>query len=142
MQALSAGNVGTIEQNNNALLAATAEALNYLDTFPRFGMDLSLKAAAINMFQFYTLQSREYIPRMVSFQLVKERFEKIRAAFETKKPAQRKQIDVDQYNQTVNEYNTALKEYNEANDALNRKRREAFDSWNKAVEGFFAQHVP
>ena len=59
-----------------------------------------------------------------------------------KKPKNRTQEDVDQFNNGVNEMNDAATKYNNATEDSNKQRGELIDSWNKAAEKFTNRHVP
>jgi hypothetical protein len=142
LEALSTNNVSAIEQNKVALLAISEEGLVKLDTFPRFGMDISLKVAAQNYLKFSEYEAKEQLPLLVNFHLTKEKYDKTKAAFDAKRPADRLKSDVDNFNQTVNEYNTAVKDYNTVYNNLAKRRGDLLDKWNKAAQQFFSAHVP
>jgi hypothetical protein len=142
LESLAENNLGAIEQNKLALLSISEEGLAKLDTFPRFGMDISLKVAALNFLKFNEYEARERLPSLVDYYLIKERFEKTKAAFDAKKPADRTKHDVDNMNQAVNEYNKAANNYNNTFKDLAKRRGDLLDKWNKATQQFFTAHVP
>jgi hypothetical protein len=79
---------------------------------------------------------------MVNFLLKQENFEKINAAIQAKRPADRSKSDVDNYNQAVKEFNAAIEKINAMHNDLSKKRAALLDQWNNASENFLDTHIP
>ena len=61
---------------------------------------------------------------------------------DAKRPAERTQKDIDEYNKAVNQYNKQLQQVNAVHNELNKKRSQLLDNWNKSVETFFNTYTP
>lgn len=139
-KAIDKGNVGGLEQDKNALLKYAQEALVKLETIKAYQGDNSLKGACKQLMQHYVKEANDYIKPITDFLLVKERFETIKKDYE-KKDDHNKQ-DVDAYNKAVNDINVASEKYNQANKNMFEAGKESIENWNKAVTGFFDEHMP
>lgn len=139
-KAIEKGNVGGIEQDKNALLKYAQEALVKLETIKAFEGDFALKGACKQLMQFYIKEANDYMKPITDFLLVKERFETIKKDYEKK--SDHTQQDVDAYNKAVNDINAATEKYNQANKNIFETGKENIDNWNKAVNGFFDEHMP
>jgi len=141
LDALNKGDVAAIEQNKNALSQTSAEGLEKLSKVESLNNDATLKNSCKSMLNFFKDEADVQMAVIVDFYLKKEKFEKIQAAFESKKKSQRTQEDVDQVNKAGNEFNAAVNKYNATNDALNKNRAEQLKNWNKSVEKFLDKHA-
>jgi flagellar biosynthesis chaperone FliJ len=66
----------------------------------------------------------------------------MKAAMEAKRPGDRTDQDIDNYNKAVNEFNKAVDKLNKDQNELNKKRDEALNKWNNMSEEFLHKHVP
>lgn len=142
MDALQQGDVNQKEQTKNALLNSATAGLQKLGPISPFKGDASLKAACQQLLNFYKQEASTGIPQVIDFDLKKENFEKIKKAFDAKRPNERTQADVDLYNKTVKEYNEAVGKVNAVHTDLNKKRAQALEQWNKMTDQFLSRHVP
>jgi antitoxin component HigA of HigAB toxin-antitoxin module len=142
MEALQQGDVNQKEQTKNALLNSATTGLQKLGPIPPFKGDASLKAACQQLLNFYKQEASTGIPLVIDFDLKKENFEKIKKAFDAKRPNERTQTDVDLYSKTVKEYNDAVGKVNTVQNDLNKKRAQTLDHWNKMTDQFLSRHVP
>ena len=142
MDAVEKRNVNALIQNQNTLAKYASEGLDELSEKGDFQGDNTLQMAAKELLEFYYEEAKEKGPAFSNLFITQESFEKIKAAFDAKKPKDRTQADVDQYNQAVNAYNDAVNTYNANNEDLNKRREKLLDNWNKIVNKFMDRHVP
>ncbi len=141
-EALASNNLGTIEQNKTALSSLAAEGLAKLDTFPRYGTDISIKLAAQNLLKFFQEEADKHMPLIMNYYLSKEQFEKTKAAFDAKRQSDRTKQDIDGFNKAVDDYNKSVSTYNTLSANLFKQKSDLLNRWNKASEQFFSVHVP
>jgi hypothetical protein len=142
MDALAKGDVNAMEQTKNALAESSAEGLKKLAQIGLYDGDASLKNACSQLLTFMQLEVKEKMPGQIEFYLKKENYEKLKKAIDTKRPHERTQTDVDQFNKAVKDFNDGVIRYNTVNNELNKKRSTLFELWNKTCEDFLAKHVP
>jgi len=118
MNAMTRGDVSAMEQNKNSLGMYAKDGLTKLGSFSSFNNDRSLVDAGKDLLEFYVKEASE-MQIAIDYFLKKEKFEKIKSAFESKKSSSRTQADVDQYNDAVKEVNEATNTYNATNQKLN-----------------------
>lgn len=131
-----------MEQNKNALAKNSVDGQQRLAVIKDYKGDQSVKNACMDMLKFYESEATKKYDDISGFYLEKEKFDKIRAAFEAKKASQRTQQDSDQYNLAVNDYNASSNKYNKTNNELNDTRTRLLDKWNNASSKFTDKHVP
>lgn len=141
MEAVEAGNVSSLLQNQATLIKYAKEGLAQLDTMPDFEGDRSLRMATRELLQFYQREGEEDAPVYAEFFLKKENMENLQQAFEAKKPKDRTQEDVDQYNAAVKAFNLAVNAFNQTNQRVNQERGQRIDHYNKTADKFTSQHV-
>ena len=110
-------------------------------TITNFQNDNSLLLACKQLQEFYKEESKQ-IPLLTNFFLKEENFNKIKTAFDSKKPADRTKQDVDGFNKAVAEINKATNDYNQLNAQLNTKRNTLIENWNKTSSNFLDKHTP
>ncbi|HRI25219.1 MAG TPA: hypothetical protein PLZ45_11115 [Ferruginibacter sp.] len=140
MEAIEKGNITGIEQNKSALLKYAQEGLQKLNGIKAFQGDNALTSSCRAMLDFYVMEVNDKMGSISEFFLTKERFDAIKKEFDKK--GNRTKEDVDAYNKSVNEVNSASQAYNNTNQQLNKKRNDALNDWNKAVNDFFNEHTP
>lgn len=142
LDAISRNDVSAIEQTRVALLNSATEDLKNIGPTPAFKGDITLKTACQKMLKFYETEASTKAAVFTDYNLSKERFEKIKSAFEMKNAKNRTQSDVDLYNKAVAEFNDTVNKSNKINDELNKSRQSLIESWNKACDTFMDKHTP
>ncbi len=142
IDALNRTDINALEQNKNSLITYSEEGLKTLDTIKAFDNDNSLVQACKNMLTYYKTECEKQIPVIVDFMLKNENFNKVKAAFDSKKQKDRTQKDVDEYNKAAEEINAAAKDYNSVNEKMNKSRNEFINKYNEASSKFMDKHVP
>lgn len=142
MDALDKKDISAMEQNKNSLLASAEQDLEKIGPITAFNGDNSLKLACQQILGFYKMEASQKVSEMINFQLKQENFEKMKAALDAKRPADRTKQDVDSFNKAVNEFNDAVNKINALHNDLNKKRNTLLDQWNNASENFLDKHVP
>jgi len=142
LNAMNTNDVNGMEQNKNALIKCSTAGLKSLDTIKSFKGDISLVTSAKELLNFYKTESSTKMKDVIDYFLAKEKYDKIKAAYDAKDKSSLTQADADQYNKAVNELNTSAKKYSATNDDLNKKRAVAVDNWNKTAAKFMDTHVP
>lgn len=94
------------------------------------------------MLKFYDDEANKKYNDISGYYIEKEKFDKIKASFDSKSPGQRKQQDIDQYNGAVKSFNEATNKYNKTNSELNNTRTQLLNNWNEAGARFTDKHVP
>lgn len=112
LEAINTNDVNSIEQNREALKATLEEGFGKLQDVTLYEGDRAMVDATRNLFKFYEREAEKDMQMAVDYFLKTENFQKIKAAFEEKKPKNRTQEDVDQYNTAVEEMNAAVEAYN------------------------------
>jgi len=141
LDALQKSDVSGFEQSRETLLTTIEEGRDKLKSVIRYKDDATMIEATNNLFDFYETEAKEGTV-VAEFLMKQENFNKVKTAFDQKKEKDRKQEDVDQYNNAVNEMNTALNAYNAWNEKSNKLRAKYIDAWNKTAESFTSKHVP
>ncbi|MDP4264116.1 MAG: hypothetical protein Q8941_16430 [Bacteroidota bacterium] len=141
VDAIGKSNLIAVEQSINALDKAAKEGQEKLKTLSGYNNDPALIEACQGAMEFYKSEAQRS-SAMSDFFLKKENFEKMKKTFEAKRPKDRTQGDVDQYNKAVNDINTSLKDYNNLNQQLNKERNEMLNNWNKKVSHYFDDYMP
>jgi len=142
LNGLSSGDISAIQQNANALQNFAKEGLQALDTLAIYKEDASLVKATKKALEFYLQETQNEIPKMIEFFLLNEKFNAIKEAIDKKKPKDRTQKEIDQYNNMVNQINKAINDFNSLNDQLNKKRTKIINQWNEASVKFLSRHIP
>lgn len=142
MDALNKKDISAMEQTKNTLLMSAEQDLEKLGPIPAFNGDNTLKTACQQMLAFYKMEASQKVPEMVNFLLKQENFEKMNKAIQAKRPADRSQTDIDNYNNAVKEFNAAVDKVNAMHNDLNKKRGALLEQWNNASENFLDKHVP
>jgi hypothetical protein len=142
LDAMAKGNVSAMNQNIGTLAKYSQEGLAKVDTMRPFKGDASIKMTCKDILSFYNTEATTKLPAVLNFYVKKEKFEKIKAAFDSKPQSKRTQADVDEFNAAVGEYNAATNDFNKVNQELNQTRNNLLEKWNKSVSNFTDKHVP
>ena len=142
LDAMSKSDVNAIEQNRGVLSKFSGEGLSVLDTIKSYNGDISLITATKQMLKFYKDEADVKLKTLANYFIEKEKFEKIKAAFDSKSQSSRTKADVDNFNNAVNSVNKASNDYNTVNDVLNKNRSELINNWNNVAQGFLDKNVP
>ncbi|MEQ9414783.1 MAG: hypothetical protein RIF39_13180, partial [Cyclobacteriaceae bacterium] len=141
LDALSRDDVSALQQSANTLMSSSSENLTKIGTVTAFKGDNSLKTTCQKMLAFYKEEATK-ASLFIDYLLEKEKFDKIKEAFDAKKEKARTKDDVDLYNNAVNDFNSFLGKVNRAHDELNKKRNALLSNWNKASSAFLDSHTP
>lgn len=142
MDAIQRNDVNAMEQTKNALLASAETGLDKLGPINAYKGDATLKAACQQVLSFYKMEASQKISEIIDFQLKRENFNKMKAAMDAKRPADRTKEDIDRYNKMINEYNATINKVNAVHNELNKKRSELLNKWNQTSENFLDKHIP
>ncbi|MGV3630471.1 MAG: LIC11966 family surface protein [Bacteroidota bacterium] len=140
-ESLSKGDISGMEQNKSSLAGFAQEGLDKLEALQAYNGDPSLKAACTDMLTFYHEEAEKHYLVLIDYQTTKEAFEKAKAVIDTKKPNDRTQEDVDNYNAVVKEYNKKTAEYNSTINDLNNRRSKLINAWNNTSANFTNKHI-
>ncbi|MEM6718105.1 MAG: hypothetical protein AAF611_02210 [Bacteroidota bacterium] len=139
---VSTGDISAIQQNMNALQGFAKEGLQALDSVSTCKQDASLIDATKKALKFYLEETQKELPKMLEFFLMNEKFTAIKEAIDKKKPKDRTEKEIDQYNSMVNQYNKSVNDFNALNNELNTKRTQIIQQWNAASAKFLSRHIP
>lgn len=142
MEAMSKSDVNAIEQNRGVLSKFSTEGLSMMDTLKSYHGDISMSTATKQMLKFYKEESEVKLKTLANYFIEKEKFDKIKVAFDSKSQSSRTKSDVDNFNNAVNALNKASADYNSINDALNKNRTELINNWNNVAQAFLDKNIP
>lgn len=131
-----------MEQYSMVLLQNAREGLTQLQQMDAFKGDTSLKAACMQMLQFYELEVAEKFTHLKSYYAEKKLFAEAKNKMELIHVEQRTNEDVKTYNQAVSAYNLATSKFNVINQYLNETRNKLIANWNASAQLFKDTHVP
>lgn len=142
IKAFNDQNMNSLEQSKAALLNFSDEGIKKITIVKAFSGDASIKTSCTQLLKFYNQEAKEKAQTMIDFIIEKEKFNKIKAAFDSKNQSSRTKSDVDQYNKAIKDYNDILNNYNKVNQELNNNRNKFYDSWSNAVKNFLDRQIP
>ncbi len=140
IDAISRGDLNSIEQNNSSLNAFSKEGLNTLKTFKSFKGDITLVNAAKKVLDFYQKESEEDLNTISEFFIKKDEFEKINKRIEAMSNKERTKAVIDKYNAAVNDYNASNTNYNNLLQERNKERNKILNDWYKKIDFFISNH--
>ncbi len=141
LEAMGKGDVNAMEQTKNSLANSSAEGIKKIIAIGFFNTDGTLKNVCQQLLSFYQHEASKTTDH-IDFFLKNENYEKIKKAFDAKRPNDRTKADVDQYNTAVKEYNTSVNKFNAINNDLNKRRSDLINLWNKTSDNFLSKYVP
>ncbi|MFT3700785.1 MAG: hypothetical protein QM802_00320 [Agriterribacter sp.] len=143
-KAINEKKINDVEQARNALIKYANEGLTALkaDSLKSFDGDPNLAFECAQVLNFYKNMAQNDVPKLTDMFLKSESFEKVKKAFDAKPENKRTQADVDAYNKAVNDMNAAINVSNQTNNALNKQRTDALNTWDKADNKFSDAHMP
>jgi hypothetical protein len=139
-EAIAAKDVAGLEQHATTLVSFAEYGLEQLKRQKGYEGDDKLLATATKMLEFYREEGKSTCPANVDYYIKTDNFQKAQKKINSIKPADRKQEDVDQYNNEVNLFNKAVKEINKTNKTSFKMHKKLIKSWNREVEKFFKKH--
>ena len=139
--ALSSGNIVSIEQNLNSLERFSNEGLEKLKDMKGYNNDPTLIAACRDALNFYKSEVKRG-PELTDYFLKNENFKKTKKQFDSTPQSKRTKEVVDEFNKAVNDINAAVKTYNALNNDLNKQRNAALNAWDKAVSKYMDDYMP
>ena len=141
-EALSKGDVNSVEQIRSSLAKYSEEGLLRLDSVRPFNNDGSLITACRKVLQFHKDEAATRIPPLSEFLIKSGEFDKLRKSFERMPPASRTREDVDNYNKAVNEFNQAVPVFNKNSEQLFNTRNKVIENWEISRKRFMDLHMP
>lgn len=142
LDAVNRGDINAMEQTREALSSSATEDLPKVGSIGAFDGDASVKTACTQLLKFYQAEVGKNMTDVIDFFVKKDNFEKIKKAFDAMRASDRKQADIDKFNQAVKEYNASVDVSNKALTAMNKQRSAALNTWTKSVEDFLQRHTP
>lgn len=133
-------NIGSLEQNKNALVKYATEGLAVMDTTKGFQGDKSLVEACRAALKFFKDECETAIPVFNDMLVKQDNFEKLKRDFDGKGNPTKEEVDA--YNKAVNEMNAAGNKMNGINKKLNDDRNTVLNNWNKAGNEFYGNYIP
>lgn len=92
--------------------------------------------------QFYKDETQKYIPEIVKFMMLNEKFENAKKSIESKPKKEVTQEEVDNYNGMIKQINQEINNYNKLNSINTNKNNSLINEWNTVSENFINSHVP
>lgn len=142
LDALQRNDMNALEQNKNTLVDFSDKGLAKLDTIKSYKNDGSLRTACMQLLNFYNKEAKEKIDVFIDYNMKKENFENIKAAFDAKNSMARTQEDINQYNGALKDLNNATNQVKRTNIELNNNRKRLMTNWTNAVSSFMQRHIP
>lgn len=140
LNAMSVGDVVAMDQNANALMAASTAGLDELSEVTLIMNDLALVNGAKNVLKFYQREVESDFKQILDFYLVEDAFKKANKEFEAIRKNKRTQADVDKINKASKKYNLGVNKINTTIERNNNQRNTTLNNWNKVTSSFFDRH--
>ncbi|MCW3126893.1 MAG: hypothetical protein JWO03_2551 [Bacteroidetes bacterium] len=141
IKAVDKKDINGVEQNKNALIKHTDEALPKLTEIGNFENDASLINSCKKLLDFYKIEAEKKTPTLTDFIVKSDNFQKLKTAMD-KKGSGGSQSEVDEFNKSVKDMNGAVVVYNKTNNELNENRSKLINDWNNAYMAFMSKHIP
>jgi hypothetical protein len=138
--AVESKDIAGLEQHATTLVSFSEEGQKQLKKNEGYEGDKDLVTNVIQILEFYREAGQVTYPANIDFMLKTDSFEKASKKMNSIKESDRKQTDVDQYNNAVNIFNKAAKEINKINNEYFKEHKELLELWNKQVDKFFEKH--
>jgi hypothetical protein len=142
VKALNNKKINDAEQARTSIIKFANEGLANLKSIVNYEGDGSLLIACKEALLGFKSIAEVDAVKIIEFNLQKESYDKIKAAFDAKPQSDRTKEDVENINKAVKTFNNAVNVSNEANNVSNKKRSEVFDNWEKTVKTFFDTYTP
>jgi len=139
--AISRGDIGSLEQSANSLSSFAEEGLATLKEQDLYNGDPSLKIATRSILSFIKRHADKEYPALTDFLILQDELTTANKKLEAKKQKDRTEEEVNSFNNMVKEYNSGLKDFNKNLDALNKDRNNAIKEYNDAIQTFFDKHT-
>ncbi len=139
-KAISENDVAALEQHISTLKLFVDEGLDKLNNIKGFNGDEELLLIVRKILEFYRNQALVTYPANVGFIINSDNFQKVVKKFNSIKESERKQSDIDLYNNAVKQYNAEVKSINKTNQVSYKTHNQFLEMWNKQVEKFFEKH--
>lgn len=140
--AMNKKDVNAMEQNKNALAAASNDGLEKLTNIAPYKKDKSLISACKSALGFYQSEASDKMGTIIDFFMQQENFAKIKSSIDAKPKSGRTNEDIRQYNNALREFNSQQNSFNKLNDYLNRTRSGVLNNWNNSVKSFLDKNIP
>ena len=142
IDAIEKSDVSAIQPNANALVTATKEGLEVLETKPLYKKDQSIINATKKAFDFFIDEGENQIPTITEFLILNEDFDKIKTNLEQTAERKRTKEQIDNYNKKVKDVNKSADNYNKINKKLNINRQKTINGLNNINAIFLSKHIP
>lgn len=139
-KASSEKDVAALVQHISTLNLFVDEGLDKLKNKNGFNGDEELLLIVRKILEFYRNEALITYPANVEFILNTDNFQKAVKKFNSIKESERKQSDINSYNNAVKHFNAEVKSINKTNQASYKTHNQFLDMWNKQVEKFFEKH--
>lgn len=140
LAALNKGDIAGMEQNKSMLETLSMECTEKLKKIKAFrGTDNSILKPALELMNFYKMESSTKFSSLIEYQTKAIAFEKSKKAFEAIK--NKTNSDINNYNNLIGEFNNSLNAFNKTNSELNNSRSSLLNNWNKASQNFTAKYL-
>lgn len=140
--AIQNADMGSIQQNTNALIQYAEEGLSQIKTIDSYNGDYSVINSANKVLEFYKKQAEEYVPKMVSFLMFYDKFENTRKIFESKSEKDRTQEEENNYNTIIKELDKEIATIKKINFKNIIDKSAVLLHWNSIGDDFIARHIP
>lgn len=141
-KAIEKGDLGTIQQNANALIQYADEGLAKLKTIQPYNGDSAILNATKKTLEYYRKQAKEYVPNVVSFLMLNDKFENAKKTMESKSESDRTKEEVTNFNAMVKQINKEVSNFNKLGDVNFQEKNTVINNWNSVGDAFISNHVP
>ncbi len=138
--AISRGDISSLEQSSNSLLSISEEGLEKLKSAENYNGDASLKIATKNVLNFMKAQAENEYPQLTEFLFMQDEVASAGKKLESKKQKDRTKKEIDSYNNLLKKYNAGIKDFNKKLEDLNKNRNNAMKAYEEAIQAFFEKH--
>ena len=140
LNAMGVKDIAAIEQNKNALIKASKDGIEALNSKESFKGNKLLIYECKKVLDFYIKEAENDIKLLTDYLIENEKVGKAQKTLEKNK--KRTQKDIDAFNKMANEVNAKSQKLNEQIAKSNSKRSQLIDGWNNSVLQFTSKYVP
>ena len=141
LDAMNKKDLNAIEQNRSTLAKVSEEGLTKLNKMQPYQNDATLLTSCRQVLAFHKEEAAK-IPGLTDFYIKEANFNKVKKSFDTLKPADRTEDDVEEYNKAINDINSASVGFNKTNATLASDRSKVTETYNKSAQTFLAKYTP
>lgn len=141
-KAIENKDLSAIQQNASALEQYSNEGLEKLKTIAPYQNDKSMIEITQKALLFYKDQTQQYIPKIINYLMLSEKFDNAKKTMESKSKNDITQEEVNNYNTLVKQMNQEINNYNKLNISNNNEKNAILNQWNTTSDNFINTHVP